>query len=105
MASSIGDLSSRSSSVRSRAVPARLVTAVGIEMREEGSRSVSNDIWVAIKGFPDYVMTREGEVFNIKLKRQVQHHWKGYLYVDLMRDGKQHSRAVRVLIRENFGEV
>lgn len=62
------------------------------------------DMWSKINGFPNYSVSRNGDVRNDisgKLKTPVKGN-NGYYRVDLYRDGKRKTRRVHRLVSEAF---
>lgn len=63
-------------------------------------------IWVQLEEFPDYSINTSGEIRNDVRDRlvSVSHTRQGAAKVGLMKDSKQHTRSVKVLVAETFLE-
>lgn len=60
--------------------------------------------WVTIEGFPNYIISSEGEVINKDTGRHLHlsRTAAGVVKVGLVRAGVQHTRSVKVLVAEHF---
>lgn len=58
----------------------------------------------AIKGFEDYLITDTGRVYSLKSGKYLKpcKHKKGYLLVNLCKNGKQNVKKVHRLVAETF---
>lgn len=60
--------------------------------------------WLELDGFPDYVISSLGNVFNIKTKapRSFSRNQQGLVKVTLSRNGQLHTRSLAVLVAQTF---
>lgn len=60
--------------------------------------------WTSIPGFPNYAISRSGEVLNVKRNRQIAKSFDkdGYLLVNLWKDNKQHTCKLSRLVATVF---
>ena len=60
--------------------------------------------WVPLEEFPEYAITNFGTVTNIATRRDIQQSttMQGGVKVGLMKEGKQYTRSVKVLVAETF---
>ena len=60
--------------------------------------------WKFIKGFENYIISPEGEIFSLITNRPIRNcdNGNGYRYVVLRRDGKSWNRYVHRLVCETF---
>jgi hypothetical protein len=68
--------------------------------------SEESDSYRRIPEFPDYAVTRDGRVKNIRLNHvlKVDHVWGKHASVKLRKDGNSHHRSVSGLQEAVFGD-
>src|SRR5262249_54022603 len=71
---------------------------------EKEAMPMPNDMWRDVAGFPGYQVSRAGEVFSLKRNRLLSpaETKKGYLAVNLYRDGKPKNLLVHRLVAAAF---
>jgi len=65
----------------------------------------TSENWRQIREFPEYMISEKGEVRKINGNHLMQSHHGYKWYVNLTKDGKQYSRAIRGLLRKTFPDV